>query len=251
MSRVLLRTRGLVKAFGAIKVAQDINFTLKAGQFDALIGPNGAGKSTFVNLLTGMIQPDAGTIELAGKPVTHLAPHARVKLGLVRSFQINSLFAGLSVLENLRLALDEYNGQAWLLLPQASQRRRNDAEAMIILDRVGLTGEAHGTVGSLPYGKQRLVEIALALALRPKVLLLDEPAAGVPSTETHRIISVLASLPKEMAVLIIEHDMDLVFRFAQQINVLVQGTIVARGTAAEIRSNALVREIYLGSQAHG
>ncbi|MBP2228816.1 branched-chain amino acid transport system ATP-binding protein [Azospirillum agricola] len=246
----ILETHGLNKSFGALTVAQNINFSLEPGTFEALIGPNGAGKSTFVNLLTGLIPPTSGSVILDGQDVTALPIEARVKRGMVRTFQINTLFNSLTVAENVILALDEHHNHGWRPLPSPTLRRVIREEAYGILDRLGLAPWGNREVKSLPYGRQRLVEIAIALALRPKVLLLDEPAAGIPSTETGTIIEVLESLASDLAILIIEHDMDLVFRFAQRITVLVQGAVLARGTPDEIANNETVKSVYLGEGIH-
>ncbi len=251
MTAAILETRGLCKSFGALPVAQDINFSLVPGRFEALIGPNGAGKSTFVNLLTGLVPPSAGQVVLDGRDVTADPIEARVKQGLVRTFQINTLFTNLTVAENVMLAVNEYHGHGWRPWPSPTRRRAVREEAHSILQRLGLDAWGEREVRELPYGRQRLVEIAIALALRPKVLLLDEPAAGVPSTETGTVIEVLENLGQDLAVLIIEHDMDLVFRFAQQITVLVQGAVLARGTPDEIAHDDTVKAVYLGEGDHG
>lgn len=250
MAAAILETRALQKNFGALTVAQTIDFSLEPGTFEALIGPNGAGKSTFVNLLTGLVPPTSGSVILDGEDVTALSIEARVKRGLVRTFQINTLFNNLTVAENVILALDEFHGQGWRPLPSPSRRRLIRDEAYEILGRLGLDPWGNREVRELPYGRQRLVEIAIALALRPKVLLLDEPAAGIPSTETGTVIEVLENLASDLAVLIIEHDMDLVFRFAQRITVLVQGAVLARGTPDEIANNETVKSVYLGEGIH-
>jgi branched-chain amino acid transport system ATP-binding protein len=243
-----LETRGLFKSFGALVVARDINFRLERGARHALIGPNGAGKTTFVNLVTGRVPPSAGRILLGGADVTALAQAQRVKRGLARTFQINTLFRGLSVLENVCMATSERLGRAGDLFRAAGSRREVIDDAYAALERLGLAEDAARRVGELSYGRQRLVEIAIALSLKPEVLLLDEPAAGVPSTESGIIIEVIESLPPEIAVLIIEHDMDLVFRLARRLTVLVQGRVLAEGTPQEIAANAAVREVYLGER---
>jgi branched-chain amino acid transport system ATP-binding protein len=239
-----LETINLAKQFGALKVANDIGFRLEPGARHALIGPNGAGKTTFVNLLTGQLSPSAGRIVLNGEDITRTSQAARARRGLARTYQINNLFPALSVIENVRLAVAEHRGLR-------TARRALIDEAHATLTRLGLHPDASAIVRELPYGKQRLVEIAIALAAEPTVLLLDEPAAGVPTGESGIIFDVIEQLPSGMAVLMIEHDMDLVFRFARRITVLVRGTILVEGTPDEIAADPRVREVYLGTRAHG
>ncbi len=239
-----LETVGVTKQFGALRVANDIHFRLEPGARHALIGPNGAGKTTLVNLLTGRLAPSAGRILLNGGDITRFSQAARARRGLARTFQINNLFPALSVLENVRLAVAEHRG---LVTP----RRALIEEAFAILGRLGLEDAATTVVRALAYGKQRLVEIAIALAAEPSVLLLDEPAAGVPGSESGIIFDVIAQLPVNMAVLMIEHDMDLVFRFAQSITVMVRGSILVEGSACRDRRRSGVREVYLGTRTHG
>ena len=243
-----LETRNLCKSFGALTVADQINFRLVSGARHALIGPNGAGKTTFVNMLTGRLAPTSGQIMIGGEDVTALGQAARVKRGLGRTFQINTLFPNVPVVDNVAFAIAERKGVAWGMFRPAGRYRDVLDEAMALLDTLGLLEDARTTVAGLPYGKQRLVEIAIALGLRPRVLLLDEPAAGVPTLESHRILEVLAALPKDIAILIIEHDMDLVFRFAQRITVLTQGAILVEGDPAEIAADPQVRAVYLGER---
>ena len=245
MSAVLQTTR-LCKNFGALTVAADIDFALEPGARHALIGPNGAGKTTFVNLLTGRLAPSSGTVLLSGEDVTLLAQAQRVKRGLGRTFQINTLFGSMSVLDNVALGVAERRGTAAKWWRPANRYAEVRDEALELLALLGIADEAPRRVLDLPYGKQRLVEIAIALGLRPKVLLLDEPAAGVPKVESERILDALGQLPKDIAILIIEHDMDLVFRFAQRITVLVQGEVLCDGTPDEIAHDGRVREVYLG-----
>jgi branched-chain amino acid transport system ATP-binding protein len=249
VNAALLETRGLCKSFGAIEVAREIDFRLERGARHALIGPNGAGKTTFVNLLSGLLRPSRGRVLLDGEDLTGLAQATRVKRGIARTFQINQLFRGLTVLENVCIAVAERLGVGGSMLRPAGRRRDVLAEAVGLLETLRLEDDAGRRVHELPYGRQRLVEIAIALGLRPRVLLLDEPAAGIPSAESHIILAAIATLPKDIAVLIIEHDMDLVFRFAQRITVLVSGAIYAEGSPAEIAANRDVRAVYLGRAA--
>jgi ABC-type branched-subunit amino acid transport system ATPase component len=246
-----LETRALDKSFGALPVAQRIDFALARGSRHALIGPNGAGKTTFVNLITGRLAPSAGAILLEGSDITALGQAQRVKRGIGRTFQINQLFRGLSVLENVALAVAERRGAGGDILRPVGARRDVLDEAYALTERLNIAEDALRPVREIAYGRQRLVEIAIALALQPKVLLLDEPAAGVPKGESQLVLDVVAALPREIAVLIIEHDMDIVFRFAERITVLVQGAVLTEGTPAEIQSDARVREVYLGEGRHG
>ena len=243
-----LETRNLCKHFGALTVAEQINFKLDAGARHALIGPNGAGKTTFVNMLMGGLAPSSGAILLGGVEVTRQSQRQRVKHGLGRTFQINSLFRSLTVVDNVSLAVAERHGVAWGMFRPAGRYRAVIDESMQLLETLGLGEDARVPLAALPYGKQRLVEIAIALGMRPKVLLLDEPAAGIPSLESHRILEVLDALPTEIAILIIEHDMDLVFRFARKITVLAQGAVLMEGSPAEVSSDARVRQVYLGER---
>jgi ABC-type branched-subunit amino acid transport system ATPase component len=245
-----LQTIGLCKSFGALEVANTIDFGLARGARHALIGPNGAGKTSFVNLVTGALELSSGRILIDGGDVTGLSQAQRVKRGLARTFQINQLFRGLTVLENVTLAVAERQGLAGNLLRPAGKRGTAIEEAYALLAQLGIADEALRPVRELAYGRQRLVEIAVALGLKPRVLLLDEPAAGVPSGETGTIIDVIERLPADLALLIIEHDMELVFRLARRITVLVQGAILAEGTPQEIGADPRVREVYLGERAH-
>jgi branched-chain amino acid transport system ATP-binding protein len=249
VSTPALETRGLHKSFGALTVANAVDFSLEPGARHALIGPNGAGKTTFVELVTGALRPSAGQIKLNGADVTDLPQAARVKRGLVRTFQITALFRGLSILENVTLAVCERQGFGGGLLRPAGHYRAVIEEAHTLLEQLGLADDALRPVNVVAYGRQRLVEIAISLALSPKVLLLDEPAAGVPSSESGTIIEVIERLPPEIAVLIIEHDMDLVFRLAQRITVLVQGSILVEGPPEAIAADPEVRRVYLGERS--
>jgi branched-chain amino acid transport system ATP-binding protein len=248
MSPPVLETRGLTKSFGALAVANMIDFRLERGARHALIGPNGAGKTSFVELVTGGLPPNAGHILVEGAEITRLPQAARVKRGLVRTFQITALFRGLNILENVTLAICERQGIGGRLFRPAGRYRAAIEEAFALVERLGLADEALRPVNTLAYGRQRLVEIAVALALTPKVLLLDEPAAGVPSGESGTIIEVIESLPPDIALLIIEHDMDLVFRLAQRITVMVQGSILVEGPPEAIAADPEVRRVYLGDR---
>ena len=246
-----LATRGLDKRFGSLVVAKDIELTLPPGERYALIGPNGAGKTTLINLITGMLKPDKGQIFLGESEITALRPEERVKCGLVRTFQINTLFPHLSALEAVALAVCErrgYAGSWWRKLPAYADAVE---EAYAILQSLRLAASCYRPTYELAYGQQRLLEIALALATKPKVLLLDEPAAGVPQQESAELFSVIANLSQEIAVLFIEHDMNVVFRFAHRIIVMVGGRILLQGTPKEIAADARVREVYLGGARHG
>ena len=246
-----LSTIGLHKSFGSLVVAQDVGVTLPQGARYALIGPNGAGKTTLINLITGALRPDSGQILLDGNDISTLPPEQRVKRGLARTFQINTLFPDLEPLEAVTLAICERLGianQWWRRL--AGSRQATD-EAYMILESLRLSDVCYRPTRELAYGQQRLLEIALALATKPKVLLLDEPAAGVPRQEGGELFEVIANLAPEMSVLFIEHDMEVVFRFASRIIVMAGGRLLAEGSPAEIAADPRVREVYLGGTRHG
>jgi ABC-type branched-subunit amino acid transport system ATPase component len=243
-----LEVKELNRSFGALAVTRDVNLTLARGARHALIGPNGAGKTTLVNLITGALKPNAGSVLLNGEDITGISQADRARRGLARTFQINQLFRGLTVLENLCMTIGERDGNCNNLWRSAGAKRAVIDEALDHLQSLRLVDDALKLVRELPYGRQRLVEIAIALAQKPRVLLLDEPAAGVPSSESHLILDVVAALDPEIAVLIIEHDMDVVFRFAKEITVLVQGAVFTNGTPEEIQANADVRAVYLGEE---
>jgi len=251
MTEISLETRALSRNFGALRAVREINFKLGAGARHALIGPNGAGKTTFINLLTGALAPTQGRVLLAGRDITDKAQAERVKLGLARTFQINQLFRGLSVLENVCISVAERTGAASLMVCPAGWRTDVIDESLHILETLKLLDHAGYRVSELPYGRQRLVELAITMGLRPKALLLDEPAAGVPSAESHIILEAIERLPEDIAVLIIEHDMDVVFRFAERVTVMVSGAVFAEGTPREIEANPEVRAVYLGQAARG
>lgn len=246
-----LETRALSKSFGALAALSEVSLSVTTGSRHALIGPNGAGKTTLIDLLTGVQPPTAGTVLLDGVDVTAASPQARVRAGLARTFQINRLFADLTPIESVGLAIAERSGSGTHWWRRVGSRRAIVDEAAALLTRMGLGAEMTTRTAILPYGKQRLLEMALALACSPRVLLLDEPAAGVPEEERHEILAIVESLPAEVTVVLIEHDMDLVFSFADRISVLVQGSLFAEGPVAEIARDPRVRAVYLGDEAHG
>jgi branched-chain amino acid transport system ATP-binding protein len=243
-----LETRGLYKSFGALQVANSIDFRLERGARHALIGPNGAGKTSFVNLVTGALTPTAGQVLIDGAEVTDLPQSERVKRGLARTFQVTALFRRLTVLENVTLAIAEREGVADDVFWPSGRHRRVIEEAYALLESLDLANDALRPVNTLAYGRQRLIEIAVALSLAPKVLLLDEPAAGVPSSETELVAGVVERLPPDIAVLIIDHDMDLVFRLARRITVMVQGSVLVEGPPEAIARDPEVRRVYLGER---
>ena len=245
-----LATRGLNKSFGSLIVASDIAITLPQGVRYALIGPNGAGKTTLINMMTGMLQPDGGRIFLGAEDITSLPPEQRVRLGLVRTFQINALFPHLTALESVTLAVCERHGVARIWWRQLTAYSSEIDEAYDILSALTLGPVCHRLTRELAYGQQRLLEIALALAAKPKVLLLDEPAAGVPREESRELFAAIAGLSRDITVLFIEHDMDLVFRFASRVIVMVGGRVLVEGTPQEIAADPRVRAVYLG-KGHG
>lgn len=246
-----LQTRGLFKKFGGFIATNDVSLTVAQGARHALIGPNGAGKTTLINLLTGILEPTSGAVILKGEDVTRQPQHQRVKRGLARTFQINRLFADMTVLESVILAVNEQRGiGARWWRPVGAHGEAID-QAASLLAQLGLLDVAHTLTKDLPYGKQRLIEIALALAAKPGVLLLDEPAAGVPAGESRELFETIAQLPRDVTILLIEHDMDLVFRFADRISVLVMGALLAEGVPQAIAADPLVKEVYLGHAGHG
>lgn len=241
-----LRTENLSKSFGAYAANSAIDLTVEHGARHALIGPNGAGKTTLINLLSGALKPSGGEVYLDGERISHLPQHARVRKGMTRTFQINTLFAGLSVFESTVMAVLERTGAASRWWRAVGRHPVEIAEAKALLEMLGLADDVNVLTDTLPYGKQRLLEIALALATRPKILLLDEPAAGIPKAQSRELFQVLARLPTEVTIVLIEHDMELVFQFAQKITVLVGGRILVEGSPEQIAADASVREVYLG-----
>ena len=243
---LVLETRALEKRFGGIVAANEVSLRLKKGARHALIGPNGAGKTTVINLLTGVLRPSSGEILLDGKNITGVEPHDRVRLGMARTFQINQLFGDLTPLETLGLAISERRGSGWHWWRTVGSRGGVVDEIGELLDRFRLVDVMQERTAILPYGKQRLLEIALAFACRPRVLLLDEPAAGVPDSERQEILATIATLPTDVTVLLIEHDMDIVFTFADRISVLVNGEMLVEGTPDEVSHDPRVKAVYLG-----
>ncbi|WP_186418427.1 ABC transporter ATP-binding protein [Bosea sp. CS1GBMeth4] len=245
-----LQTFGLCKSFGGITATDHVDFALAKGARHALIGPNGAGKTTFVNQLTGMLRPSSGRIELMGEDITALPPEARVKRGLARTFQINQLFATMTPLEMIALVTSERLGRGRSPFRTLDRDATLVAETAEILTRFKLDDIMNRPIATLPYGRRRQIEIAAAFAARPSVLLLDEPAAGVPEAERRELMATVAALPEDVSVLLIEHDMDLVFRFANRITVLVNGRVLAEGTPEAMARDPAVRAAYLGEAAH-
>jgi branched-chain amino acid transport system ATP-binding protein len=241
-----LETRGLCKTLGSLQVARSIDFVLPVGARYALVGPNGAGKTTFINLLTGALAPSAGSIHLGGAEITRLRPDRRVKRGLVRTFQVTQLFPALTPLDSVALAICERQGLTGRWWRRTDGHAAIMDEAAALLQQLRLLPVARRPTRSLAYGQQRILEVAIALASKPSVLLLDEPAAGIPAAESAELFEVIAGLPADLSLLFIEHDMHLVFRFATRITVLVAGGIMAEGTPAEIAENPDVRTVYLG-----
>jgi branched-chain amino acid transport system ATP-binding protein len=243
-----LETRGLVKRFGGLVATDAVSIDVRPGEIHALIGPNGAGKTTLVSQLTGSLAPDAGTIHFAGRDVTRLPTHARVRLGLARSFQITSVLREFTALENVALAVQAHAGHSFRFLADARRDERLRGPARLGLEAVGLGARADTLAAALSHGEQRQLEIAMALAGDPKLLLLDEPMAGMGAEESQHMIGFLRALKSKRAILLIEHDMDAVFQLADRITVLVYGRAIASGTPDAIRANAEVRQAYLGEE---
>ncbi len=246
VGEVVLRTHGLVKRFGGITATNNVSLTVTKGARHALIGPNGAGKTTLINQLTGVLPPTSGRVELEGRDITNVAPYRRVGLGLARTFQINQLFGSLTPTQSLALAVASRRDAARRWWQPMGADAGIAAECESLLAQFRLEQHAGKPTRELPYGKRRLLEIALAVALKPRVLLLDEPAAGVPASERADILATVAALPADVSVVLIEHDMDLVFSFATRITVLVNGTMLTEGTPAEIAADPQVKAVYLG-----
>lgn len=246
----VLQIKGLCKNFGGLVVASDVTFDLAPGDRTALIGPNGAGKTTLVNLISGALHPSSGDITLNGRSLVWLPMPARVQAGVVRTFQVNRLFRDQTVGDNVRIAVLQQRRQSLRMWQSRGDRIAVEAAVNRILGALHLQARESRLVQTLAYGEQRLLEIALALALEPRVLLLDEPAAGVPRGESGVIMDVIASLPPDLAVLLIEHDMDLVFRFAQRIVVLASGAVLTIGTPEQVAADERVKQLYFGREDH-
>jgi branched-chain amino acid transport system ATP-binding protein len=250
MNDIVLEVANLKMHFGALNVMNDVSLTVRTGARHALIGPNGAGKTTFVNLLSGVLTPSSGRITLMGRDVTGDSPEQRVKLGLIRTFQVNNLFRDLTVLENVYLAVSEHLHAS--RDPFRAAGRRHDVldQAEQVIAQLGLADDLHHKVAEIAYGRQRLVELAIGLSLKPKVLLLDEPTAGVPSAEVSGLLDIIDRLPTETAIIIIEHDMQVVKRFAQEVTVLVAGAVLMSGSPDAVMSSEEVRSVYLGQSGY-
>lgn len=250
MNSPALELTGISKNFGSIPVSRDISFSLTEGARYALIGPNGAGKTTLVNIICGLVRPTKGAVRLGGLDVTSYSVERRVTAGLVRTFQITSLFLNLTVAENVVLALCARHGIDSRLYDNLRSQSTLIDEAHEVLERLHILHLAKLPIADLAYGQRRLVELAVAVSLRPKILLLDEPAAGLPAADRRVLLDLLLELPKTISILLVEHDMSLVFRFVDRIAVLVEGALLTEGTPAEIRENPDVKKVYLGSRGH-
>ena len=248
MTEALLRIQTLEKRFGGIVATDRVSLEVAQGEIHALIGPNGAGKTTLIAQISGSLAPDAGRIQFAGTDVTAMAQHERVRAGLARSYQITSIFRRFSVAENLALAVQARSGSSFGFWRPVAREARLIEQAHAIASEVGLGGRAGTVAGSLAHAEQRSLEVGLALATNPKLLLLDEPMAGMGPDESHRMIELIQRLREKVSVLLVEHDMDAVFRLADRISVLVNGALIATGTPAEIRTNPEVKRAYLGDE---
>ena len=248
MTAPLLEVRGLIKRFGGLVATDELDLDIEAGEIHAIIGPNGAGKTTLIGQLTGELRSDGGSIAFAGRDITRLPTHRRAHLGLARSFQITSVFLDFTTLDNVALAVQAHDGHSFRFWRRARREPGLREPAMAALEHVGLTGRADVVASSLSHGEHRQLEIAMALATGPRLLLLDEPTAGMGAEESARMIELLGGLKGGRTILLVEHDMDAVFALADRITVLVYGRAIATGEPEEIRANAKVREAYLGEQ---
>ncbi|MBP2301165.1 ABC transporter ATP-binding protein [Azospirillum picis] len=246
MPEPLLELRGLCKNYGALAVTDDVSLTVLPQEIHAIIGPNGAGKTTLIHQISGTLRPDRGSVLFAGRDVTALPVERRARLGLARSFQITSIVPGFSVLENVALAVQARSGSSFRFLRPAGSEAAINRDALAALEAVGLAGAAGRMANALSHGEKRQLELAIAIAMRPRLLLLDEPLAGAGPEETARLIGLLRDLRQRYGILLVEHDMQAVFSLADRISVLVYGRVAATGTAAEIRADPEVRRAYLG-----
>jgi branched-chain amino acid transport system ATP-binding protein len=245
----MLEVRGLTKQFGALRASDGIDFDVAEGETHAVIGPNGAGKTTFISQLAGNLRPDSGTVRFAGADITALSAPRRARLGLARSFQITSVYPEFSALHNVALAIQARSGHSFRFWRDARTDARLIEPARKILNDLGLGGRSQILAGNLAHGEQRQLEVALALATAPRLLLLDEPMAGMGIEESQRMIALLASLKRRHTIILVEHDMDAVFRLADRISVLVYGRVIATDAPEKIRANEEVRRAYLGTEA--
>jgi branched-chain amino acid transport system ATP-binding protein len=248
MADPLLRLEDLRKHFGGLAVTDGVTLEVRPGEIHAVIGPNGAGKTTLIHEVSGLVAPDAGRILLAGRDITRLSAPARVRAGLARTFQITSVVPGFTALENVALAVQARTGSSFRFFRPAAAERATNAAAMAALAEVGLADRAATPAGALSHGEKRALELAIALATRPRLLLLDEPLAGTGPEETERLIALLARLRSAYTILLVEHDMQAVFALADRVSVLVYGRVIATGTVGEIRGNPAVRAAYLGEE---
>ena len=249
MSAPVLRVKDLCKSFGGLRVSVDINFDLNAGECLALIGPNGAGKTTLIHQISGILAPDSGEVEFDGRDITHMSVHDRARVGLARSFQITSIIPSLSVLENVALAVQARSGSSFRFFGAVAKETDLNEQAMSALRDVGFDGHANTVADELAHGEKRILELAIAIAMKPKALLLDEPMAGIGKQESALLIDILHGLKSSYPMLLIEHDMDAVFALADRVAVLVYGEIIALGTPDEVRNDAAVKAAYLGEGA--
>ena len=245
-AQTVLSAQGLVMKFGGITATNNVTLDLKKGARHALIGPNGAGKTTLINLLTGVLQPTMGKIVLDGQDITDLPPHQRVHRGMVRTFQINQLFDSLTPLETLAMVVSQHQGLGGSWWQALGRSTRVTERCEQLLEQFHLPAVMAQQTRVLAYGKRRLLEIAIALACEPRVLLLDEPVAGVPAGEREELLQTVAALPADVSILLIEHDMDLVFSFAKRMTVLVNGTVLTEGDPDQIANDPQVKAVYLG-----
>ena len=248
MAEPVLALQGLTKAFGALKVTQGVDLSIAPGELHALIGPNGAGKTTLVHQISGTLRPDAGRIVFCGQDITHLPPQKRARAGLARTFQITSTIASLSALENVALGVQARSAHPLSPFRRAADDEALNAPAWEALEAVGLAARAHAPAGSLSHGEKRALEIAMALTLQPRLILLDEPLAGVGHEEGEKLIELLRSLKGRFAMLLVEHDMSAVFALADHVTVLVYGGVIASGDPAAVRADPAVRQAYLGEE---